>query len=444
MKRKGLIIFSTAIILLFISVTFFVFYAGPANDRITGTANILSENLQTDTLFLTTEKSVIRTPHFRYGFNTDSLRIIEGQVKSNESVSEILLKYDVSHQQIFKLASSTKDVFDVRKINPGKNYALVYGKDSSTMVTAFVYEPSRLDYIVYHLGDSVYAEKKERKIEIRERTLSGIITHSLSVTMEDLGVSQELTNRFVDIFAWNIDFFALQKGDMFKIVYSEKLVEGEVVGLNEIKSVYFQHFGNDYRAFAFDQGGGIDYFDEQGVNLRKTFLKYPVEFTRISSRYTRNRFHPVQKRWKAHLGTDFAAPSGTPIRAASEGIVTEAQYKKYNGNYVKIKHNGAYSTQYLHMSKIASGIKHGVKVKQGQVIGFVGATGLATGSHLCYRFWKNGVQVDGLKVELPAAEPVKEDYKEDFNVLVTRFNQQLDSIQAPVEKEIFISTILNP
>ncbi|HEX6890436.1 MAG TPA: M23 family metallopeptidase, partial [Chryseolinea sp.] len=178
-----------------------------------------------------------------------------------------------------------------------------------------------------------------------------------------------------------------------------------------------------------DQGEGIDYFDDEGKSLRKALLKYPIEFTRISSRYTMNRFHPVQKRWKAHLGTDFAAPTGTPIRSVGDGIIDEAQYKSNNGNYVKIRHNGTYTTQYLHMSRIAEGVRAGTRVKQGQTIGYVGSTGLATGPHLCYRFWKNGVQVDALRVELPPSQPVKKDQMEAFDKVKQELTKKLDAIQ---------------
>ena len=244
--------------------------------------------------------------------------------------------------------------------------------------------------------------------------------------------SHELTNKFVDIFGWQVDFARLQKGDKFKLIYEELQVEGTPIGIKQINGIYFEHFNTPYYAFPFDQGDGIDYFDNEGKSLRKALLKYPIEFTRISSRYTLNRFHPVQKRWKAHLGTDFAAPVGTPIRSVGDGLVEEAQYKSNNGNYVKVRHNGTFTTQYLHMSRIAAGVKAGTRVKQGQTIGYVGSTGLATGPHLCYRFWKNGVQVDALKVDLPASQPVKKDYEAAFNKIKEELTNKLNSIPFPM------------
>jgi len=213
------------------------------------------------------------------------------------------------------------------------------------------------------------------------------------------------------------------------------------VGIKQINGIYFEHFGSPYYAFPFDQGDGVDYFDDQGRSTRKALLKYPIEFTRISSRYTMSRFHPVQKRWKAHLGTDFAAPVGTPIRTVGDGVVEEAQYKSNNGNYVKVRHNGTYTTQYLHMSRIADGVRAGTRVRQGQTIGYVGSTGLATGPHLCYRFWRNGVQVDALRVELPPSEPVKKDHVADFNTVKDNLIKKLEAIPFPEQKQDPIASL---
>jgi murein DD-endopeptidase MepM/ murein hydrolase activator NlpD len=231
-----------------------------------------------------------------------------------------------------------------------------------------------------------------------------------------------------------VDFQRLQVGDKFKLIYEEQQVEGITIGISKISGIYFEHFDHPYYAFPFDQGDGVDYFDEDGKSLRKALLKYPIEFTRISSRYNKNRFHPVQRRYKAHLGTDFAAPRGTPIRSVGDGIVQEASYKSSNGNYVKIRHNATYTTQYLHMSKIAAGLNAGDRVKQGQTIGYVGSTGLATGPHLCYRFWKNGVQVDALRVDLPASQPVKGDFLTSFESVKEHLIEKLNIIPFPPEE----------
>jgi murein DD-endopeptidase MepM/ murein hydrolase activator NlpD len=273
-----------------------------------------------------------------------------------------------------------------------------------------------------------------------EKTISGTINSSLSETIRELNISHELTNKFVDIFGWQVDFQRLQKGDRFKLIYQENLVEKKPVNIGKILGIYFEHFDKGYYAFPFDQGDGLDYFDAEGKSLRKALLKYPIEFTRISSRYNLNRFHPVAKVFRAHLGTDFAAPQGTPIRSVGEGTVEDAKYTANNGNYVKIRHNGTYTTAYLHMSKIASGVVAGTRVTQGQTIGYVGSTGLATGPHLCYRFWRNGVQVDALRIELPPSKPVKQDHLATFEKVKERYTSRLKSIPfSPTHAETVIA-----
>lgn len=307
------------------------------------------------------------------------------------------------------------------------------GRDSLKSAKAIIYEPNAIDYVIFHLQDTLLVEVCQREVVTQEKIITGVIQSSLSETIENLGITHELTNRFVDIFAWQVDFQRLQKGDKFKLIYEENLVDGVTIGIEKINGVYFEHFGNGYYAFPYDQGEGLDYFDEKGNSLRKALLKYPIEFTRISSRYSHSRFHPVRKVYRAHLGTDFAASTGTPIRSVGDGIILEAQYSSNNGNYVKVRHNATYTTQYLHMSKIASGIKPGTRVRQGQTIGFVGSTGLATGPHLCYRFWKNGVQVDALRVDLPPSQPIKEESKDAFFVTARGIADRLDRISFPEE-----------
>lgn len=384
----------------------------------------VENSIQEDSL-----KKIVAKPTLLYGFEIDSMEVIEGRIKRNQNLSEILMNYNISYQKIHELAINSKPVFDVRKIVSNRKYTLICYPDSLKTARAMIYEPSAMEYIVFNLDDSVTVERVEKEVVLVEKRLAGVINRSLAVSISELGESPQLTNDLVDVLAWQIDFFRLQKGDKFKVIFEERQVENESIGIGKIKGVYMQHFGHDYYAYFFDQGNGIDYFDDEGHSIRKAFLKYPLDFTRISSRYSGNRFHPVQKRWKAHRGTDFAAPKGTPIRSVGDGIVIDARYGVNNGNYVKIKHNATYTTQYLHMSKIASGIKTGVKVKQGQTIGFVGSTGLARGNHLCYRFWKNGVQIDALKVKLPPSEPIYEKNKMSFEAERDDIKLELDSIE---------------
>jgi murein DD-endopeptidase MepM/ murein hydrolase activator NlpD len=373
----------------------------------------------------------IATPTLLYGFEIDSMIVIQGRIKRNQNLSEILINYNISNRKIHELVINSKPVFDVRKIVSNRKYTMICYPDSLKTAKAMIYEPSATEYIVFDLDDSVTVKKMEKEVVLLEKRLAGVIERSLAVSIKELGESPQLTNDLVDVLAWQIDFFRLQKGDKFKVIFEERQVDGEAIGVGNIKGVYMEHFGNDYYAYYFDQGSGIDYFDDEGHSLRKALLKYPLDFTRISSRYSGNRFHPVQKRWKAHRGTDFAAPKGTPIRSVGDGIVINAEYGVNNGNFVKIKHNSTYTTQYLHMSKIASGIKRGVKVKQDQTIGYVGSTGLARGNHLCYRFWKNGVQIDALKVKLPPSEPIHEKNKVSFEAVSKELKSELDSIEYP-------------
>ncbi len=369
-----------------------------------------------------------KEPTLLYGMVVDDHVIIEDKVKRNQFLADILKEYNVPVKLINQVSALPRDVFDVRKIVPNKKFTVICSPDSVRTPKAFVYEPNAIDYIVLWFGDGLTVDACQREVTVVEKTISGVVNSSLSQTINEMGISHELTNKFVDIFAWQVDFQRLQRGDQFKLIYEELQVEGQPIGIRQINGIYFNHFGNGYYAIPYDQGNGLDYFDEEGNSLRKALLKYPIEFTRISSRYSGRRFHPVQKIYKPHLGTDFAAPTGTPIRSVGDGIVLEAGYKSNNGNYVKIRHNATYTTQYLHMSKIAPDVKPGTRVRQSQWIGNVGSTGLATGPHVCYRFWKNGVQVDALRVELPPSEPIIEEHKQMFSVRREEVIRQLQAI----------------
>lgn len=377
---------------------------------------------------------VVEEPKILYGMVVNDYLVIEDKIKRNQRLADILQEYHVPAKLIHQLSQVSRKVFDPRKIAPNKKYTLICEEDSVRRAKAFIYEPNPIDYVVLRFDDSLTIDVCQREVVAVEKSIAGMIRSTLSHAIENLGGTNELTNKIVDIFGWQVDFQRLQEGDRFKLIYRENQVDGMPIGIAQIDGIYFQHFGHDYYAFPFDQGEGLDYFDEEGKSLRKALLKYPIEFTRISSRYSKSRFHPVQKRWKAHLGTDFAAPTGTPIRSVGDGIVLEARYTKNNGNYVKIRHNATYTTQYLHMSRIASGVHAGARVRQGQTIGYVGSTGLATGPHLCYRFWKNGVQVDALRVELPPSQPIKKEMMESFEMVKRELMEKLDAIPFPEEE----------
>lgn len=361
-----------------------------------------------------------------FGINVDNFEVIEGTVERNQTLSTILSPFNVSYQMIDEIAKKSKDIFDVRRIAFNKKFTVLTPKDT-LLAQYFIYEPNQTEFVVFKLDDgNVYKESKP--VELVKREIGGTISRSLYVNMVELGLTPDLIDQFADLYGWVVDFQRLQKGDKFKVVFHEKRIEGNVVGIEDIQAAYFEHMGESYHAIPFFQNGELSYFDQKGESLKKAFLRDPLKFTRISSRYNLNRFHPVQKRYKPHLGTDYAAPAGTEIRSVGDGTVVEAGYNSGNGNYVKIQHNSTYTTQYLHMSKFASGIKSGTRVRQGQVIGYVGSTGLATGPHLCFRFWKHGKQVDWLKEKIPPAEPISEENKLAFEETKSTIIQTLAAI----------------
>jgi len=372
--------------------------------------------------------SIAPTPVMRYGMVVDNHLVVEDKIRRNQLITDVLKAYNVPAKWINQVAALPRNIFDARKIIPERKFTVIATADSLKTTKAFIYEPNPIDYIIFRFEDTLAVETCQREVTVVEKEINGIIETTLFHTIARQGISYELTNKFVDIFAWQVDFQRLHRGDEFKLIYEELQVEGRPIAIKKINGIYFNHAGLPYYAIPYDQGEGIDYFDEQGNSLRKALLKYPIEFTRISSRYSGNRFHPVLKVNRPHLGTDFAAPAGTPIRSVGDGVVEEAGYTSNNGNYVKIRHNSTYTTQYLHMSKIAPGIQRGSRVKQAQWIGNVGSTGLATGPHLCYRFWKNGKQVDALKVDLPPAQPVHAEHRQRFDEVKTEVMLQLQAI----------------
>lgn len=382
-------------------------------------------------------------PTLYYGFPIDSFDISTGKVKWNQNLSEILSEFNISYQDLHTLSKASRKVYDVRKLKARAQFSIIHERDSLKTARQFIFEPSPTEYVVYNFADSIYADLQQKKIERVERTLATEINSSMYEALLEQNASPLLVNRLVDVFAWQVDFFRIAKGDRLKVVFEEEVVDGEVVGIGEIKAAWFEHIGKQYYAIPHINEGKTDYFDEEGNSLRKTFLRAPLNFSRISSRFSLRRFHPVQRRYKAHLGTDYAAPTGTPIRTVGDGVVLEAKYHRGNGNYVKIKHNSNYTTQYLHMSKIAKGIRPGVKVSQSQTIGYVGSTGLANGPHLCFRFWKNGRQVDALKVDLPSSKGIELSQLEAYKNYADSVKNILDSITFP-EPEPLLANIEYP
>ena len=368
----------------------------------------------------------------QFGYTLNNYTVKRDTVKRGDSFGSILENNNLFYPQIYNIVQKAKKVFDVRRINLGKPYTILFSKDSVKTPKVLIYQPNLIDYVVVSLTDSLFAEKKSKAVKLKEFEAEGVITSSLSETMEEKKLSPLLSNELSEIYAWTIDFFRLEKGDNFKIIYSAKFVDDSIaVGLNRIHSAYFEHRGKPFYAIEFEtdpKRGLFEYFDENGKNLRRAFLRAPVQFSRISSRYNLKRKIAYYGRVRPHLGTDFAAPRGTPIRATASGTVTKASYTRSNGNYIKIKHNGTYSTQYLHMDK--RGVKVGQFVKQGDFIGTVGMTGNTSGPHVCYRFWKNGKQVDPLKQKLPEAKPISKELKKRYLKYMMPVKNQLDSIES--------------
>lgn len=354
-----------------------------------------------ETMVVDETPEVINT---EFGFNLDSFLVYQGEIARNQFLADILLPHKVTYPEIERVADRAKDVFDVRKINAGKKYMILCSRDSTEKACYFIYQPDVVNYVVYELQDSMRVFRGEKPVEVRERVVEGVIESSLYVTLENAGVNPELALQLASLYAWTIDFYRIQKGDKVRVIFEESYVDDQRAGLGNVIAANFSHNNREFLAFRFAQDSIPDYFDEDGNSLRKAFLKMPLKYGRLTSGYTKRRFHPVQKRFKAHLGTDYAAPTGTPIMAVGDGVVIESAFKQYNGNYVKIRHNSTYTTQYLHMSKRK--VKVGEFVMQGQTIGLVGSTGLATGPHVCFRFWKNGEQVDHRREEFPPSEPI--------------------------------------
>ncbi len=356
-------------------------------------------------------------PIMKYGMVVNDFKILHHVVQPNELFSEIFLKYNVTYDAINYFVGKSGDIFNLRKIKAGNKFSVLCEmKDSVLVPKKLVYEESKVNFVVFNVDDSLYMYRGQYNVERKHREVSGIIHSSLYQTLDDNNIDPSLAIRMSEIFAWSVDFYKIQDGDKFKIIYDEDMVGNKSVGIGKISALVFNSGGKDNFAFYYekDKTHEGDYYDENGNSMKKQFLKSPVKFSRISSGFSMKRFHPVTKVWKAHLGTDYAAAYGTPILATADGIVEEARFKTFNGNYVKIRHNGEYKTQYLHMSKISKGIHRGVRVKQGEVIGYVGSTGLATGPHVCYRFWKDGAQVDPRKEKLTFADPLPARYKADF------------------------------
>ena len=372
--------------------------------------------------------------NIEFGFNLDNYKVDRDTIKFGDSFGEIMLRNKLSYSQIYNIVQSIKDSFDVRWLTAGKPYIILSSKDSLSNPQYFIYQPNLLNYVVIDFSnfDSITAYNEKKPFKIVKKSTSGIINNSLSETMDQNGLPWELINQLSDIYAWTIDFTRIQKGDRFKIVYNERYIEDTIlVGIKSIDAAYFQHNGEELYAYNFVVDSlkkTPEFFDQNGSSLQRTFLKSPLRFSNISSRYNlKRRIAYYGNKVRPHKGTDFAAPTGTPIMATADGKVIKSSYTRGNGYYVKIQHNNKYATQYLHMQKKGR-VKQGQYVKQGEVIGRIGMTGNTSGPHVCYRFWKNGKQVDPFKQKLPPGKPVPKELKANFDIYKIPLEESLNQI----------------
>lgn len=386
-----------------------------------------------------TKKTIKKEPIIKdYGFTFNDYNVVRDTLQSGDTFSTILESFTLPDSlKSHNVTEKIKDSFNIKNIRAGKEFITFSDKKNKKELKALVYVQDKTNYLVVDLRDSIVVQMKAKPTVIKRRTVAAELNGSLSETLDKLGVSTALAPQMAQIYAYSIDFFKIQKGDKFAITVQEKYFEnGDYLGVEKIEACYFEYKGKKIYAFPYKLSENqkyFEYYDEDGKGLKNMFLKAPLDYFRLTSRFSRARFHPVQLRWKAHNGTDYAAPHGTPIKTTASGVVERTGYTAGNGNFVKVKHNGMYSTQYLHMSKIL--VRTGQRVSQGQVIGRVGSTGLATGPHVCYRFWKNGVQVDPLRLRLPNTEPMSKKQKGSYLEYIKPLKKELDDTSAKTFKE---------
>lgn len=364
----------------------------------------------------------------RLGFDPDTLAAYEGKIRRNEFFSNLLMRLGMRAQDSHLLSEACDSVFDVRKFRSGNRFEAYYSgpQDSSlnsvpddAVLEYLVYERDAMSDLVVRCRPPFSAWVSEKPVEVTRKYAEVTIRRSLWEDMLDAGVSPLLILNLSDIYAWTVDFFALQKEDSFKVLYDEKTCDGKVIAVDTVRYAVFSHGGEEFPAIMFNQGdGGNIYWNDRGESMRKAFLKAPLQYSRISSGFSYARRHPITRRVQPHTGVDYAAPAGTPVMSIGDGKVTSAKNEGAGGNTIRIRHNSVYSTAYLHLSRFAPGIRAGAMVHQGDVIGYVGSTGRSTGPHLDFRVWKNGSPINPLKMESPPAEPLDEENMPAFKALV--------------------------
>lgn len=360
-----------------------------------------------------------------YGITLDSFEVVQNRIHRNYNLARLLSEAGLESDIVNKATFRASEVFNIRNIKAGNNYKLYFTKDSSKTLKYFVYKHSPVDYLKIALRDEPVAEKGQKEITLVRKTCSGKVSSSLWETMIENHIDPMMAIRLSEIYAWTVDFFGLEEGDQFKVIYDEQLVDSIPIGIGNIYAASFVHSGEEMLAFEFEQDGSKGFYDENGKSLRREFLKAPLRFSRISSGYTNSRFHPILKIYRPHRGVDYAAPTGTPIHSIGDGTIVGKGYTKAAGYYIKVKHNSVYTTGYNHLSRYPRGIKKGQRVKQGDIIGYVGSTGYATGPHLDFRMWKNGYAVNPLKVKAPPVKPIPEEELSDYQYTIAALKNEL-------------------
>lgn len=366
----------------------------------------------------------------------DSLRCVEGKVKSGQFFSTLMTGLGLNAQEAYDLTMACDTVFDVKSLRVGNEYKAYY---DGQILKYVLYRQDRTSDILFECQTPYKVSKVTRPVTVRKRYADVTINSSLWNDMRAAGASPLIILSLSDIYAWTVDFFGLQKGDRFRVLYEEKVCDGEVIAIDTVRYAIFSHNGKDLPMVMYDQkDGGNIWWNEKGESMRKAFLKAPLKFSRISSGFSYARRHPVTRRVQPHTGIDYAAPKGTPVMSIGDGVVTSKKYEGAGGNTVRIRHNSVYSTAYLHLSGYAKGLKVGQRVRQGEVIGYVGSTGRSTGPHLDFRVWKNGSPINPLKMESPPAEPLQKENLEDFELVHKKYRAQVDSIYArDIVRELF-------
>ncbi len=368
---------------------------------------------------------------FVQGYSEKLYSIDSGIVQPNQSLGQILPNYGVNYSTIVTLSDSFKDVFDVKKIYPKDKYYIVKSKDSLATPIDFLYKKSAREMVVMHLNDSVSIDIVEKPITIELKEAGGVIKSSLWNSFMSNDLTPALVNRVANLYAWTIDFFGIQENDFYKIIYEAQYVDGEFIGVGKIKAILFNHMGKEFYAFDYDSPTeeGFHYYNEKGESMKKALLSAPLEYVRISSKFSNSRLHPITKKYTPHHGVDYAAPTGTPVVSTGDGKVFFIGKAGGAGKMIKIKHTfGDVITKYLHLSKYASGIKKGSFVKQGQKIAEVGNTGMSTGPHLDYRIYINGKAVDPLKMTVPSKDPIPDSLKANYVKDIATIKNSLDQI----------------